>query len=91
MGLGFLFWLGFYKYAAPDGAWVGILRCDVPAGAFLFWPAEFLSSLPAGDRKARAGERRSAPSLPRWPCARVAVCQDPAKGSLGWTNGAEWR
>ena len=26
--------LGFYKYAAPDGAWVGTLRGDVPAGAF---------------------------------------------------------
>ena len=118
-----------------------------PLALSRFWPAEFLSSLPAGDRKARAGGRRSAPSLPRRdvgalpgkdtfaaerelsqlaaggrtrdgsdnfdvclsggalrigtirapgtggrasgrPCARVAVCKDPAKGSLRWTNGA---
>ena len=26
---------------------------------------------------------------PTAPCVRVAVCQDPAKGSLGWTNGAK--
>jgi hypothetical protein len=89
MGLGVLFWLGFYKYAAPDGVGVGTLRGDVPAGAFLFLAAEFLSSLPAGDRNARADGRRSAPSLPRWPGTRWAVCQDPAKGSLGWTNGAK--
>jgi hypothetical protein len=28
MGLGVLFWLGFYKYAAPDGAGEGIARRD---------------------------------------------------------------
>ena len=85
---------------------VGTLRGDVPAGAFPLLAGGILNRLPAGDWKARAGGRRSAPSLPRrdaenghrdgrapWQspsraangslgCARVAVGQDPAKGSL---------
>jgi hypothetical protein len=62
-GEGIILW--FYKYAAPDGALAGTLRGDVPAGAFPSLASGILNSLPAGDRKARAGGRRSAPSLPR--------------------------
>ena len=51
----------------------------------------------AGDRKARAGGRRSAPSLPRRDAGNGhrdgrAPRQRPsrvANGSLGWTNGAK--
>jgi hypothetical protein len=53
---------------------VGTLRGDVPAGAFPFGQRNFC--LPAGDRKARADGRRSAPSLPkpgRPPACRVAL------------------
>jgi hypothetical protein len=32
MGLGVLFWLGFYKYAAPDGAGDGTARRDAENG-----------------------------------------------------------
>jgi len=44
---------------------VGTLRGDVPAGAFPLLAGGILNRLPAGDWKARAGGRRSAPSLPR--------------------------
>src|ERR1035438_10165453 len=40
-------------------------------------------------RDAENGNRDGRAPQPRpngWPCARVAVCTDPAKGSLGWTN-----
>jgi hypothetical protein len=40
------------------------LRRDVPAGASQFSASGIFTTLPAGDRKARAGGRRSAPSLP---------------------------
>jgi len=43
---------------------VGTLRCDVPAGASRFFGQRNLATLPAGDGEARAGGRRSAPSLP---------------------------
>ena len=32
---------------------------------------------------------RQSPSW--WPCALVAVCKDPANGSLGWTNAGKGR
>ena len=35
-----------------------------------------------GHRDGRASQQ----SPNGWPCVRVAVCKDPAKGSLGWTN-----
>ena len=68
-----------------------------PLALSRFWPAECLSSRPAGDRKARAGGRRSAPSLPRREAGNGhrdgrAPQQCPsraANGSLRWTNGAK--
>jgi len=73
------------------------LRGDVPAGAFPLLAGGILNRLPAGDRKARAGGRRSAPSLPRRDAGNGnrdgrAPQQCPsraAKGSLGWTNAAK--
>jgi hypothetical protein len=84
------FGLGFYKYAAPDGALVGTLRGDVPAGAFPFL-ASGIFEQPARRGQECAGRRTAqrAPSLPRWPGTRVAVGKDPANGSLGWTNGTK--
>jgi hypothetical protein len=85
-----LFWLGFYKYAAPDCAGVGTLRGDVPAGAFLFLANGIFEG---------TGKRGQADGAARHPyhagrahggyLQRLAVCKDPAKGGLGWTNGAK--
>jgi hypothetical protein len=60
----FLTQLKFLRDKAPAQKTV-TLRGDVPAGAFPLLASGILNRLPAGDWKARAGGRRSAPSLPR--------------------------
>jgi len=66
----FLTQLKFLRDKAPAQKTV-TLRGDVPAGAFPLLAGGILNRLPAGDRKARADGRRSAPSLPRWPAAKT--------------------
>src|SRR5208283_2021838 len=50
------------------------------------WPAVLAAGL-----EATALRQAGCPPLPRWPCARVPGGKDPAKGSLGWTNGGKGR
>jgi len=98
-GEGNILW--FYKYAAPDGALVGTLRGDVPAGAFPLL-ASGISACPPG-----TGKRGPADGAARHPYhgatpetatgtgalpSNVPVggrAPAPANGSLGWTNGAK--
>ena len=57
------FGLGFYKYAAPDGALVGTLRGDVPAGAFPFL-ASGIFEQPARRGQECAGRRTAQRAIP---------------------------
>jgi len=75
-------WDDFDAAVSGDALRIGTIRAPVEPFSL---GNGFRRDAENGNRDGRAPQQR--PNW--WPCAMVAVCKDPAKGSLGWTNGAK--